>query len=268
MKKIICLLLALTLLPAAAFADGTQQDNLCPECGGSRYETANVNAEYSSDTSGRLNYNVRLYKTEVELSDGTNSPALILESKTGTNASVTIARYKLVNGAKTETEEWNAPLLLKDEIGDTVLASNGYVMTVDEMIVQSYKNAGETYASMIGTSATASGTLLPSTFSYRQCRCADCGHSSPTTWYASAGASGFYITINGPVTDQLDNNFVKGDADGDGKLSAADAICILRHIVGKLTMDSSAMRRADFNGDGNVSAVDSACILRHLVGID
>lgn len=57
---------------------------------------------------------------------------------------------------------------------------------------------------------------------------------------------------------------VKGDANGDGKVTPADASAILKYNVGLVQIDEKA---ADFNGDGAVTPKDASDILKHSVGL-
>ena len=53
-----------------------------------------------------------------------------------------------------------------------------------------------------------------------------------------------------------------GDCNGDGKLTAVDALCALQMAVGKRTEDLSL----DMNSDGKVSSLDARTILKIAVG--
>ncbi|MBM3133107.1 MAG: hypothetical protein FJZ95_08775 [Chloroflexi bacterium] len=57
---------------------------------------------------------------------------------------------------------------------------------------------------------------------------------------------------------------IKGDCDGDGKLSTNDAVCVLQMAVGKRTADM----RMDMNADGKISSVDARKILRTALGLE
>lgn len=57
-----------------------------------------------------------------------------------------------------------------------------------------------------------------------------------------------------------------GDADGSGKITADDAVAVLRHIVGSVTLTAAQRHGADANGDSAVSADDAVRILRYIVG--
>ena len=57
-----------------------------------------------------------------------------------------------------------------------------------------------------------------------------------------------------------------GDVTADGKVSAADALLVLRHTVGKEQLEGQAKSAADMNADGKVPAADATLILKRAVG--
>ena len=59
-----------------------------------------------------------------------------------------------------------------------------------------------------------------------------------------------------------------GDANLDGKVTAADAAEILRYVVGLTELDATSLFFADVNLDGSVTAADAAFILRAVVGLE
>lgn len=59
-----------------------------------------------------------------------------------------------------------------------------------------------------------------------------------------------------------------GDANLDGKVTAADAAEILRAVVGLSELNETAQFFADVNQDGYVTAADAAFILRAVVGLE
>ena len=69
-------------------------------------------------------------------------------------------------------------------------------------------------------------------------------------------------TVDGSIT--FPNVFL-GDANCDGKITAADAAMILRSIVDLAELSAQGMLNADVNGDGEVTAEDAAIILRYIV---
>ncbi len=57
-----------------------------------------------------------------------------------------------------------------------------------------------------------------------------------------------------------------GDVDGDGKVSAADALEVLKSVVGKVTLTDEQKTAADVDGSGKVDATDALDILKKVVG--
>ena len=57
-----------------------------------------------------------------------------------------------------------------------------------------------------------------------------------------------------------------GDVDGDGVISAKDALMILQHIDGEVLLTDDQFRRADLNSDGELSAVEALRILQFING--
>lgn len=59
----------------------------------------------------------------------------------------------------------------------------------------------------------------------------------------------------------------KGDIDGDGSITAADARLALRMAVGLEAVTEEILLVADYDGNGNVEASDARAILRKSVGL-
>lgn len=57
---------------------------------------------------------------------------------------------------------------------------------------------------------------------------------------------------------------IKGDADGDGKITSADARLILRASVG---LENIPLDVADFDGDGKITSADARDVMRESVGL-
>ena len=59
-----------------------------------------------------------------------------------------------------------------------------------------------------------------------------------------------------------------GDLDGDGQITAGDALEALRLSSGLLELTAANTKAADVDGDGQVTASDALAILRHSAGAD
>lgn len=80
-------------------------------------------------------------------------------------------------------------------------------------------------------------------------------------------------TVCGKVVDEAEipvkqPDAIKGDVDGNGKLTAVDARMILRHVARVETLTLLQMANADANGDFKITAVDARRILRAVAGLE
>ena len=58
-----------------------------------------------------------------------------------------------------------------------------------------------------------------------------------------------------------------GDADGDGSVNSADALLVMRYVMGLVGPDALDLDRCDMNGDGVVDSVDATIIMRMAMGM-
>lgn len=79
-------------------------------------------------------------------------------------------------------------------------------------------------------------------------------------------ATGMKITIttNGSTIDY--SIVIRGDVNGDGKLSAVDYVKVRNYLDGKSGLSDSYLRGADASGDGKTSALDYVKLRNHLDG--
>lgn len=75
------------------------------------------------------------------------------------------------------------------------------------------------------------------------------------------------------ISGNVDHNrcyvsFLKGDADGDGKITAADSRKILRASAGLENLTGQNRENADYNDDGEITAADSRAVLRESAGLE
>ena len=57
-----------------------------------------------------------------------------------------------------------------------------------------------------------------------------------------------------------------GDVDGDGKISALDALLLLQHINDLVNLTEAQFERADLNADGRLTASEALRILQYVSG--
>ena len=72
------------------------------------------------------------------------------------------------------------------------------------------------------------------------------------------------LTVGG---DTPPKEFMRGDTNGDGKISLIDLANVQRHLLGLMKLTGDNFTAADTNGDGKISLIDLANIQRHLLGL-
>ena len=83
-----------------------------------------------------------------------------------------------------------------------------------------------------------------------------------TTISSAAGNTPDIATIDGEIIIVGKDGVIPGDTDGDGQLTARDAMDALKMSVGNLPVNLAA----DMDGDGQVTARDATLILQKVVG--
>lgn len=72
--------------------------------------------------------------------------------------------------------------------------------------------------------------------------------------------------INVKIKNEIVHGFVKGDINGDGKITPSDYVMVRRQILGTLSLKGNGRVTADINGDGKISPSDYVLIRRHILG--
>ena len=58
-----------------------------------------------------------------------------------------------------------------------------------------------------------------------------------------------------------------GDVDGDGRVTIADAVAIMRHALDLTHIPEQSLPFADVNGDGTVNLSDAVTVMRMAIGV-
>lgn len=69
------------------------------------------------------------------------------------------------------------------------------------------------------------------------------------------------------VEDSSAPEYIIGDLDYDGQLTSADALCILKNVVGITQFNEQEKIIADVNKDGQINTVDALNVLKAVVGL-
>jgi len=60
---------------------------------------------------------------------------------------------------------------------------------------------------------------------------------------------------------------IKGDLDGDGEVTAADAVLLARYLADLIELDEKQLKAADIDDDGEITSADSVLLARFLAGL-
>lgn len=76
------------------------------------------------------------------------------------------------------------------------------------------------------------------------------------------------IAVSSVITAGAANSdsIIYGDVNNDKKVSTADAVLVMRNVLGMQDLSADAVVRADVDGDSSVTIIDSIYILRHICG--
>lgn len=75
------------------------------------------------------------------------------------------------------------------------------------------------------------------------------------------------LTSEGKLEFTNTSSAVLGDANGDGAITARDAVLVLKYLVGLRTCADDQVARMDVDGSGKVSTIDAVYILRYIAGL-
>ena len=58
-----------------------------------------------------------------------------------------------------------------------------------------------------------------------------------------------------------------GDVNGDGLITSSDAVLIIRHGMGLVSLSEELLPLADVNSDGTVNTADAVTVMRMSMGL-
>lgn len=85
--------------------------------------------------------------------------------------------------------------------------------------------------------------------------------ATPKNGGSSVTSNALAITVSGSTT------ILKGDVDGNGKVSVTDAVAVLKHVAGTEPLSDSVLDAADFNSDTKVGITDVTAMLKYIARI-
>ena len=79
--------------------------------------------------------------------------------------------------------------------------------------------------------------------------------------------SALTVSADSTVTAVYTANGIMGDVDGDGRVTIADAVAIMRHALDLTHIPEQYLPFADVNGDGAVNLSDAVTVMRMAIGV-
>ena len=79
--------------------------------------------------------------------------------------------------------------------------------------------------------------------------------------------SALTVSADSTVTAVYTANGIMGDVDGDGRVTIADAVAIMRHALDLTHIPEQYLPFADVNGDGTVNLSDAVTVMRMAIGV-
>lgn len=168
-----------------------------------------------------------------------------------------------------------------------ITVSNTYELfatsSAADLLIQSFTssktspiNAGDS----VTFTAQATGGTEPYEYQFAVNNVVQQSYSSKQTfdWTANAGgtytiavtardAEGKTATTDAISITVLEEEYILGDADGDGKVTLIDAILIQRASIGLVTLTNTQMKAADFDQNGTVELQDALMVQKRALAI-
>lgn len=183
------------------------------------------------------------------------------------------------------TDQTGATLMPKTAAGDTITAENGkYTNAVQfdltatqgltsgsQYLVLMLKDAGENPVPTaeniyyINQKAAADGKLAFT----------NAGGDSVYPMDLVNGTYSIYIVGDGKSFDATkadasftyDAGYTLGDVDGNGRIQALDALCVLKHVANVEMLNATGKLAADVDNNGKIQALDALTILQFVAGV-
>lgn len=89
------------------------------------------------------------------------------------------------------------------------------------------------------------------------------------------GTYSIYIVGDGKTFDPAkadasftyDAGYTLGDVDGNGRIQALDALCVLKHVANVEMLNATGKLAADVDNNGKIQALDALTILQFVAGV-
>lgn len=88
------------------------------------------------------------------------------------------------------------------------------------------------------------------------------------TYYVYLVGDGKEFSASDPAASfTYEAGYTLGDVDGDGRIQARDALCVLKHVANVEMLNATGKLAADVDNDGKIKARDALTILQFVAGV-
>ncbi|MSS73107.1 MAG: choice-of-anchor D domain-containing protein [Candidatus Latescibacteria bacterium] len=250
-----------TSLSVAAGASQNVAVTFRPTSSGTKYATLAILSNDSD--AGTIKLIVNGTGTGTQPSSGTVSAGKVTGSPGGTVVvPISVDNAKGIAGGSL-TLSYDANVLTPKKIEGSKLVTDAGITVTSNLNFA----PGQVRASLAGTTgiASGSGALVNVSFDIK----------------SNAAAGAYPLTLQATLRDESANTLssttvagavtvsvgILGDVNGDKVCDSGDAILVLRHDAGLITLNASQKDLGDVNGDGVTDAGDAILILRKDAGL-
>lgn len=149
---------------------------------------------------------------------------------------------------------------------DLIKVANGEVFSATEFSSDTRKDGSCKLEWFTTTENSKNGTLVILTFKAKSGIIGDYSVGMDVVANNGDGEEEYFAVVNGNINN-MGEDILYGDANGDGKVNFADAIILIRYDIGFATLNEHQLGILDVNSDGDVDFADAIKILRFDAGL-
>lgn len=230
------------------------------------YHSENIKASASSSSK-------TLYKTTNKAGDILTSYAVILLNSKTTNGYYKIQSDTVINSDRTaiveDPEEYDFDsnyAYISDDYIMIVNKGTGVTSTSHQDVIDYLGltlDSSYLYGFKLGTNMS---TIISKINSLDSSITVTVKNSSGTQITSGTVSTGMTISITTQNTTKTYTCIIRGDVNGDGKISAIDYVKVRNHLDGATSLKTVYSKAADVDNNGKISALDYVKIRNHLDG--
>ncbi len=267
---------------------------------GAASEATELASGYSSMMDTAMTFVIPVYENmpdeacEIPTSTGNNNNFLTSITVDGYDLTPTFSRYTTSYELVVASDATSIEVSAKTSSSSASVAGTGTITlsstTQDvELVVTAPSGVTRTYTITVSKTGTSSGVTLSGSYTFgtyltgvdfstsyssfmKKITVSDgtvaLKNSSGKTITSGTVSTGMSLVVYDSSGNEVNTYTVviKGDTNGDGKISSADPLLLQKYIVGSTTLSGAYLEAADINGDGKANSLDVLYMQKHIVG--